>query len=959
MSVTTYVPLHAHSYFSVLDGLNSPEQVAEAAKKLGCPAAALTDHGTCAGLFRFHKACKEQGIKPILGMETYYVDGNMEEQPKGETRRHVTLWAKNKTGYRNLLELSSQAYLRGFYYRPRIDFETLKRYSEGLIVGSGCASGVVCGPILDGDLATAESNADKFLAHFGDDFYMEIMLHKYFPEMDEKKKQFHDAMAECGKMAKRKNIQLIYTHDSHYCYAEDYDVHDVLLSISTLNTIKNPKRFTFHSNDFYMKSVAELVPLLNKRADHTYMLENTVKLAEKVEDGVLQTYPARELMPKFVLPAGETDQQEYLKALVASGLRAKGVYDKPEYQERMEYELSVIQKCGYASYFLILWDVVEHARREGIRVGPGRGSGVASLCLYAINVTALDPVKYRLAFERFLNPDRISPPDVDMDFEFTKRDELFRYVAQKYGSDNVCRIGTYGKLKAKDAIKRVGKAMDVGGDYEAADEKERGRSDWRSGKNTLHVIDQISKCIPNVPDMTVDLAIQSFKELQPYVQLYPKVFAAARKIEGTIASQGVHAAGIVICKDPIVNYVPLRISDSVICTQFDMHEVEGVGLLKYDFLALKNLTMTEQCLQMIKKRYDITIDPNKLEPDDPKVFDVLNRGDTEGIFQFEGASITRLAHDVHIDTFNDMVVVNALHRPPTLKAKIDKAYIAYKFNQKKVTYVHPKMETVLKDTYGMMIYQEDVMMVAMKLAGFTASEADTLRKGIGKKKAHYITELKSKFVTGCIKNGIDKSTAEKIYKLCEFFAGYGFNKSHAAAYAYTAYQNAYLKHYFPLEFMCSLLSVNLGAADADEKIAMYEAAAKKSTMGIKILPANINKSGMTYVIEGEKELRRPLTILKGVGEKAVQSIVQHQPYINIHDFISKVDLRLVNTRVVDALIQNGCMESFGMAKKEAQHQYELAMAQRKKDTAKASRIAKKRQAEKNSGPTLFDIDLPG
>ncbi len=957
MPVDNYVPLHGHSYFSVLDGLNSPEEVARAAHKMGCPAVALTDHGTCGGLFRFEKECRKLGIKPILGMETYFVDGSVGERNQDERRWHVTLWAKNRTGYKNLIRLSSVAYLDGFYYRPRIDWSILEKYHEGIIVGSGCASGILCGPFVDGVDAKALEHAEKFKKLFGDDFYVEIMIHKYLPPEEDKNKVFDDAMRKCFKLAKNLDIEMIYTHDSHYCYEEDYEAHDVLLSISTLNTVKNPKRFTFCSRDFYMKSASELVgKLKGDKVDHTYMLENTIRLSEKVEDGLIQIHPAKELIPLFPIPEGYADVEAYLRALVVDGLKQKGVYDDPAYRERMEYELGVIKSCDYIRYFLIVWDVVSYARREDIHVGPGRGSGVASLCLYALNVTALDPIKYDLAFERFLNPDRVSPPDVDLDFEYGKRDELFRYVAEKYGHDKTARIGTYGTLKAKDAIKRVAKAMDIGGDYDSATEEHKGRSDWKSGGKTLQLVDAISKCIPNIPDLTVDVAMKSFSELSQYIHRYPKVFEYAKKVEGSISNQGVHAAGILICREPIVENVPLRVSDNIVCTQFDMHEVEELGLLKYDFLALKNLTLIKQCVNLIEQRYHEKIDPNRIEPTDQSVFNILNEGHTEGIFQFEGRGITNLIQDLRIDSFNDMVVVNALYRPGTLRAKIDKDYCDYKHGRKKVTFVHPIMENILQETYGMMIYQENVMTVAMKIGGFTASEADKFRKGIGKKQPELIAQLKQKFISGCAKNGVDHATSEKIFGLCQFFSGYGFNKAHAAAYAYIAYQTAYLKKYYPTEFMCSLLTVSLGGADSDEKIKIYEAAARNK-IKMTIHNASIDKSKLTYSIEGPGELRRPLTVIKGVGEKAVASIVENQPYASLEEFMRKVDTRVVNSRVVTILAENGYLDIFHIPREDIVARYEAIRKEMDKAKQKAARLAKKSQAENKLQKTLFDIEF--
>ena len=771
-----HVPLHCHSYYSILDGFCSTELMAQTAKKHGFPAIALTDHGTCAGLYSFYKDCHKVGVKPILGMEAYFVDDiNIKE--KGDVRLHLTLLAKNKIGYKNLIAMSSIANLKGFYSKPRIDLNVLKAHKEGIICGSACVHGIASYYILNNDVEKARSNLVLFKDLFGDDFYVEIMLHQY---NDEKKtKDFKFVMKKLYELAQELGIMSVATCDSHYANKEDSKSHDVLLCISTKDTIKNKERFSFGSEDFYIKSFGEM---MQKCPKNPAIVTNSVLIANKIEDGIIEV--GKDLLPDFPLPPGETSESKYLKSLIIDGMKEKGFYDKPEYMDRFDEEMSVILGCHFEKYFLILWDVIAFARREGIRVGPGRGSGVASLCLYCLGVTQLDPIKHDLLFSRFLNKDRISPPDVDLDFDYMKQDQIFNYVRRKYGNDCTTRIGTYTSLKVKDAIRRVGKVLDVGGDFEDVDGKFSGS--WKSGEKTLSIIGDICKVVPekiiqaDTPqeefDKTLDSKNKEADALKEFRDQYPEVFSYARKVTGTLSAAGVHPAGIIACRDPIIDHVPLRLSGDAICTQYDMMEVEELGLLKFDFLALKTLTLIDHCLALIKANYTKVYDLNKLEPEDKDVFEMLTNGDTDGVFQFEGGGMTNLIQNLRIDSFNDMVVANALYRPGTLGAGIHTDYCDYKHGKKKIEYAHPAMKEVLSETYGMMIYQEGVMKVSKVIAGFNDVEADTFRKGIGKKDIDKINKLKHKFVSGCISNGSDKATAEKVFELCKNFSGYGFNK---------------------------------------------------------------------------------------------------------------------------------------------------------------------------------------
>jgi DNA polymerase-3 subunit alpha len=778
-----YVPLHCHSYFSLLDGFCSPEDMANTARKNRFRAIALTDHGTCAGLYRFYNACKEQKvhhgnkeeikekIKPILGTELYLVD-DINIKNKDDKRLHVTLLAKNKVGYKNLIALSSVAYLKGFYSRPRIDVDLLKKHKDGIICGSACINGLAAHYILKNDMETARKNLLLFKEIYGDDFFVEIMVHKYNDEKTTS--EFKIVMHKLYKLAKELHILPVATCDSHYADKEDYLAQDVLLSIATKDTIKNPKRFSFESSDFYIKPFEELEKVYKNLPE---LLSNSIIISDKIEDNLIEI--EKDLLPDFKLPPGESSEQVYLKSLIDDGMVNRGLKGKPEYEERIAEEWDVIVSLKYAKYFLILWDVIAYSKREGIRTGPGRGSGVASLCLYCLGITHVDPVKYNLLFSRFLNKDRVSPPDVDLDFDYTKQEQVFQYLTHKYGVECTTRIGTYTSLKAKDAVRRVCKVLDIGNDFENM--KGDFKGNWESGEKTLQLANEICKSIPNGPNIEID-KLTTYKKnryisnLKEYVDKYKDVFSYAKKIEGKLSAAGVHPAGIIVCKDPVVQHVPLRLAKDVICTQYNLKEVEELGLLKFDFLALKTLTLVEQCLDLIKKRHNKDIDINSLEPNDQKVFDMLTNGDTGGVFQLESTGMTKLIGDLRIDTFNDIVVANALYRPGVLNADIHTDYCDYKHNRKQVEYIHPIMKELLSKTYGNMIFQEQIMLVSIKMAGFSASEADTLRKGIGKKEPEKIMKLKDKFIKGCINHGVEKDIAERVFSLCQYFGGYGFNE---------------------------------------------------------------------------------------------------------------------------------------------------------------------------------------
>jgi len=641
---------------------------------------------------------------------------------------------------------------------------------------------------------------------------------------------------------------------------------------------------------------------------------------------------------------------------------------KPEYKERIKMEMNVIIKCKYTKYFLILWDIVNFARRQNLRVGVGRGSCVSSLCLYVLDVTRIDPMKYDLLFERFLNPERVSPPDVDMDFDYDRREEVYNYIIQKYGADYCCQIGTYNKFKARAVIRSSAKALDIGRDWDLYTEKQKKNPSAKieMTKNSLDLADMISKRIPFAANMTIELALKKSEDFREAMHKYPKLLEAARKIEGTLSSGGVHPAGIIVCKDPVIEHVPLRNAKGVICSQYDGGEVEKLGLLKFDLLALKTLTVIDKTLKLIKERQPDKLpkdfDIDKLEPNDKKVFDMLS-GLNEtmnnlGVFQFEAHGISQLLSAIHIDTFEDMIVTNALYRPGPLGAGMHDMYVSFKHGRKKIECLHPKMLEILKDTYSIMVYQESVMKVSRELAGFTRGQSDSLRKAIGKKDKELMIEMKKKFIQGCVDNKIDIEIAKKIFEQIEFFGGYGFNKSHSAAYSFIAFQTGWLKIYFPLEFMCNLLTSEINNNDKNEKLNMYIAAAERMKIGCS--DPDINQSGLEFKIgniltrskKQEIGLVKPLTFMKGVGDKAVHSIVQNQPYKNLEEFIAKTDARIVNIRVFNTLVNAGCMKSWGVPAETLIKEYPEIKKKNEKD--KKDRQKQDKEKEKLGGKTLFD-----
>lgn len=952
--VHDFVHLHNHSCYSLLDGLSDPKVLAARSAELGFPAMALTDHGSCAGLYKFQKACAVSKIKPILGIELY-ITADRHIKEKGIKTNHLLLLAKDTIGLENLYRLSSIAEIEGKYNRkPRVDFDLLTKYSTGLICTTGCCVSEIPDAFVKGEDQRAEQLFCRYKDLFKDDYYVEIMLHKYFKNKEQENKERMLAK-KLYELAKKHNVKAIATNDVHYAKKEQAKYHDILLSMQTGDTIKNPERFSFDSDEFYIKSYEEMLAVFGKAPE---LLLNTMEIMEKVSPNLIS--PGKDLLPKFDVPGGFNDEADYLKSLVKDGMLKKGLISKQDYRDRIKYEMEAIIKCGYTRYFLILWDMINFARNNGIAISAGRGSAGGSLTLYVLDIVTLDPIKYDLLFERFINPERVSPPDVDLDFDYDRRDEIFDYLTRKYGQNFSSKIGTYNSFAAKGVIRYATKALDLGGDWERTIAAKEINPRAEATKYSLGLADTISSTIEEGPDVNIKDEYSKNNEFKRWMDKYPVLRETALQIEGKLSSAGVHAAGIVVCKDEIVKHVPLREASGVICSQYDKNEVEELGLLKFDCLALKTVTVIHNTVKMIKSRYGVEINIDALTPDDPKVLGLFNGDynnmDNRGIFQFESAGMMRLLKSVKVDSFNDLIACNAIYRPGPLENNVHELYCDYKHGRKPINPIHPRMTEILKPTYSLIIYQEDFMRIAQELALFTKGQSDTLRKAVGKKDMALMHKQKAIFVEGCVKNGIDSSIATNMFEQIEKFGGYGFNKSHSTSYSYIAYQTAFLKVYYPIEYMCCLLS---SVMDKEDKMTIYLQETKR--MGIMVRNPHVNLSKAEYAVhdvENNKQNQKysylftPLTAIKGVGVQAVTSIVENQPYSSFRDFLSRVDGSKVNSKVVSCLIDAGCMDDvFGMARPEMKEKYD----QIKKEIATKKRKEKKSAAESVSEEEMQTI----
>jgi len=908
--MSDFVHLHLHSQFSLLDGANRLDDVIKAAVEAGMPAVALTDHGNMFGAIEIYNKARAAGIKPIIGMEAYVAQGSRLDRTPGKgSSNHLVLLAKDETGYRNLLKLTSAAFLEGFYYKPRVDKELLRQHSEGLICLSACLKGEVNEHIVATREREAEAAAKEFLDIFGEgNFYLEMQDHG-IPEQ----KLANEVVR---RISQRNAIPLVASNDCHYLRKDDAFAHDVLLCIGTQKTFSDPDRLKYASDNFYMKSAEEMHKIF---PNDPSAIENTLAIAEKC-NLVIPTGTYH--LPEFPVPAGYT-LQSYFDEVAREGLEERlaelrrrrgqgGVRHAEEaYRQRLDYEIQVINKMGFPGYFLVVWDFIRHAREHDIPVGPGRGSAAGSVVAYALRITNIDPLQYDLLFERFLNPDRISMPDIDIDFCMRRRGEVIHYVGEKYGRDRVAQIITFGTLAAKAVIRDVGRVMGV----------------------PYAKVDRIAKLIP---DMTKSLAAVAKEEplageaaRDPEIK---QIIDVGSRLEGLTRHASVHAAGVVITPSRLDELVPLyrvvKGDEEQIMTQWDMTVIESLGLLKMDFLGLRTLTVIDDAVKIIRQQ-GIPIDLEEIPLDDPETFRIFSEGRTSGIFQFESRGMTDLLRRVKPTAFAELAALNALYRPGALSVGMVEEYIQRK-QGKKFHYVLPETKAILEETYGVIVYQEQVMLIAVAVAGFTMADADKLRKAMGKKKAEEMAKMKAKFVDGAAARGVAPEKSSGLWDYIEPFAGYGFNKSHSVAYASVAYQTAYLKAHYPVAFMAAMLNSELNSTDA---IAKYTAECR--AMGISLLPPDINESGWYFSVVGD-QIRYGLGAIKGVGGVAIEAVLaarrQAARFRSLAHLATEVDLRGVNRKVFECLIKAGAFDSLGVHRTALWHSLDglLDYAQRRR-----------------------------
>ncbi|HLZ35923.1 MAG TPA: DNA polymerase III subunit alpha [Nitrospira sp.] len=883
---SSFVHLHLHTQFSLLDGANQIEPLVQQVKSFAQPAVAMTDHGNMFGAIEFYRNAKEAGVKPIIGCEAYMALGSrLAKKDSGLAHNdyyHLILLARNLTGYQNLIKLVSKAYLEGFYYKPRMDKEILKAHHEGLIALSGCLSGEIPYLIGQKDMDGAMAVAGEFQEIFGkDQFYLEVQANG----LD------HQRIANAGliEIHKKLGIPLAGTNDCHYLRKEDSRPHELMLCLQTGKTLSDPNRMKFDTDQLYVKSTEEITPAF---AEFPGAVSNTCRIADYCD---LELALNKTHLPQYKVPEGYT-RESYVEHLAVEGLKERlkerpGTIPSVAYEQRLREELMVICSMGFAGYFLIVWDIIRFARSRGIPVGPGRGSAAGSLVAYALRITDLDPLVYSLLFERFLNPERVSLPDIDMDFCMDRRGEVINYVVDKYGSDHVAQIITFGTLGAKAAIRDVGRVLEM--PYAEAD--------------------KVAKLVPSQLNITLQQALDTEPRLRELVETDAKVkelMTIAQSLEGLARHASTHAAGVVISEGPLTDHVPLyKGANDEIITQYSMGDVEKIGLVKFDFLGLKTLTMIRRAETLINEgrpgKRPLAVD--QLPFDDPKTFALLSSGKTTGIFQLESSGMRDLLTGFKPDRFEDIIAIIALYRPGPMDLIPD--FIKRKQGKVPITYETPELEPILKDTYGVIVYQEQVMAIANKIAGFSLGQADILRRAMGKKKPEEMEKLRVKFLDGAKQNKIADKKAEKLYELIQKFAGYGFNKSHAAAYAVVCYQTGYLKAHYPTEFMAALMTSDMGNQD---KIVGYFTECRD--LGIKVLGPDVNESQKNFaVVDGA--IRFGLAAIKNVGEGAVESVLairaESGPFKSFFDFCRRVDLHKVNKRMLEGLIKAGAFDSTG------------------------------------------------
>ena len=884
--MSDFVHLHIHSEFSLLDGANRIKDLPVRAKELGMKAMAITDHGVMYGVIDFYKACKKEGIKPIIGCEVYVASRTrFDKEAQDKKYYHLILLAKNNKGYQNLSKLVSLGFTEGYYYKPRIDLEILEKYHEGIICLSGCLAGAVSQAILNGNIEEAENVAKWHHNVFGEDYYLEIQNNGVKEQVMVNQKII--------QIARRLNIPIVATNDAHYLKKEDAYNHEVLLCIQTGKRITDEDRMRFETDELYVKSPEEMSEYFKNFPD---AIENTVKIAEKCN---VEFEFGHTILPNYDVPEEYATHYDYFKKLCDDGIKKRyGENPSQEILDRAAYELKIISQMGYVDYYLIVWDYINYAKSVGIPVGPGRGSGAGSILAYAIGITDIDPMKYNLLFERFLNPERISMPDFDVDFCYERRGEVIDYVERKYGKDHVSQIITFGTMSARMVIRDVGRALDM----------------------PYAECDKLAKMIPNELHITIKKAMEQNKELRDLYESddeIHKMLDIAMALEGMPRQASTHACGIVITKEPVDTYVPLYVRDGQISTQFIMTTLEELGLLKMDFLGLRTLTVIQDAIDLVKENRGIDVEFDK-DMNDPKVYKLWQNGESIGIFQFESQGMTNFMKELKPDCLEDIIAGVSLYRPGPMD-QIPR-YISNKKNPDNAEYTHPSLIPILNVTYGCMVYQEQVMQIVRDLAGYSLGRADLVRRAMGKKKLDVMAKEREYFIhgqadengnvviKGCIRNGIDEASANKIFDEMAEFAKYAFNKSHAAAYAVVSYRTAYLKAYYPEEFMAATLNSFLGNLD---KIPMYIDECKR--LNIDILKPDINKSFTKFTVDNGK-IRFGLGSVKNVGIAAVNAIVKEREengnYESFTDFCERMKNEAVNKKCIESLIRAGAFDQF-------------------------------------------------
>ena len=912
-----FVHLHNHSEYSLLDGAIRVKDLAETAKEMGMSAVALTDHGNLFGAIPFLNAAQEIGIKPIIGMETYVAEGGISEKSRavGQPRNdHLTLLVRNEEGYRNLIKLSSIAYLEGFYYRPRVDLNLLAGYGKGLVALSGCLQGGISRLILADKWKGARELAERLASIFDDGcFYLEVQHHGIAEELA--------LIPKMAKLSEELGLPLVATNDCHFLKAEDHRAHDVLLCLQTGKDLDDPARVLRSNPETYVKTPEQMAALF---PELPRALEATVEIAERCD---FRLTSGKTHLPEFPLPEGYRDAKAYLEHLVMENLPKRVSEINDAVLDRIRYELDVISRMNFEGYFLVVWDIVNAARERAIPVGPGRGSAAGSLVCYALGITSINPLEHGLLFERLLNPERVSMPDIDVDFCDERRQEVIEYVIGTYGKDNVCQIITFGRMAAKAVVRDVGRVLKIPfGDVTA-----------------------LAKMIPVQPGTTLAKALSSVPELDA---LYKRDAAVKRLIDLSFSLEGLarhastHAAGIVITPTRLTDHVPLfRTNKGEVTTQYEMKILEGIGILKIDILGLKTLSQIQNTIELVSRHEGVRIEFDAIPLDDAATFELLKKGQTVGVFQLESAGMRDLLRRIAPTKFEDVIAINALYRPGPLGSDMVSDFIECKHERKKITYEDPRLEPILEETYGVILYQEQVMRIASELAGFTLGQADILRRAMGKKKKKEMEEQREHFIAGAVERGLTKKKAAKIFDLINYFSGYGFNKSHSAAYAVISVQTAYLKAHHPAAFMAASMTCDMG--NTDRLMVLLD---ECRSLGLVVHPPDVNAGGVGFGLSNG-EITYGLAAIKNVGVQAIQSVVEARaakPFSDLHDFCERVDLRLVNRRVIESLIQSGAADGLPGTRSQKMATLDRILAQ-----------AQRRQSEKDRGQGFLGFSEGG